>query len=498
MRIPFLPPPGLNSDSTSFAAPGVWNNGSNVRFFHGHPQSLGGETTLQSGAAEVYSAVRKLFAYKVGSTAYLVVARDINTDSSLQIVNTTTWARTNIGPAADLSGTIRYSFAMFGDILMVVPKDDTLYTSTAGATAAAVANAPDNITTMLVTPSRQVMALGCNEEVSATFNGRCIRWSDIEDYTDWTTASSNNAGEYILPGQENIVGAALLGDYIVVWTTGAVWLGQYLGNPGETYRFTRIDGVGLIAQDCWAILHGTVYWMSPDLKFYGYRIGGLPFEIPCPIWNTEVMNADDVASRPYYNALAVRRFGEIWFSIGGVQLAAGKSMVYCVDESAAAQRPVWFTAFSFSAAVDDPVLAGGLNMVDSTSIYTTTNASVNKTLKAFDIQSASGSIPSWSIESSFFYMEEGKRRVQVQKIVDDVLGAYGSSYGLRLTTSDYPNSSATTDTYTIPNTSVGRTDLRTSGKLVAVEFYDSDGTSSFTDPWRMGKPVFEVVLLGNR
>lgn len=272
-----MPPPGLNSNDTIFAAPGTWESGANVRFFQGKPQSLGKERTAATGFANV----RKMLAYNVSGTPHLALAGT----SALYRLNLNTNATTNITPAANWVSSRAYSLDMFGDILLSSPMDGRLFRSTAGAQAVEIINAPDNITKMIVTQSRQIMALGTNEEISTTFNRRCIRWCDIEDYDDWTTLSSNNAGEYILPGQEDIVTGTVLGQYIIVWTTGAIWLGQYLGDPGQTFQFTRIDGVGCASHGSYAIYKGVVYWMDPGLGVWQYSPGAAPVRVPCQISN---------------------------------------------------------------------------------------------------------------------------------------------------------------------------------------------------------------------
>lgn len=501
MRVPVTPPPGVNSDATLFAAPGVWNNGNNVRFYHGQPQSIGGEDSLQSGASETYSRARKLFAFKVGSTVYLAMGRADTAATSagtgtVNLINTTDWTKANIGPSAAMGAVPeRFSFAMFGDILLFAPNGETLYQSVSGGVATAVAAAPDDITAMVVTPSRQVMALGCNEEISTTFNSRCIRWSDIEDYTDWTTASSNNAGEYILPGQENIVGGGILGDYVIIWTTGTLWLAQFIGQPGQTFTFTRIDSTGLIAQDSWAVMHGTVYWMSPEGTFYGYQVGGVPFKVPCPI-GLDAFETSSSGSVSDYSAVAIRRFGEVWFSFG--MNSTVKAFCYCADESANTGRPVWFKVDGFAAAVDDPILADALNMDDTTSIKIYASGSTTFALKAFDKQ-FDGTIPAWNIETSYFYLDEGQRRVQVQKMANDEKGDYGS-YDVRITGKNYPDDGNLSGqvSYTIANdTTTGKKDMRVSGRMIQAKF-SSGGTAGPVDVWRMGKPVFDVAVLGNR
>jgi hypothetical protein len=61
MRIPLDIPPGLVGDDTSFAVAGRWADGSNVRFWRGRPQVVGGWESLTS---ELLTGVcRKVFAW---------------------------------------------------------------------------------------------------------------------------------------------------------------------------------------------------------------------------------------------------------------------------------------------------------------------------------------------------------------------------------------------------------------------------------------------------
>lgn len=276
-RLTPTPPPGINSNETIYALPGVWADGNNVRFFQGKPQALGREQAAAMG----FSNVRKMLAYEVSGTPLLALAGT----AVLYKLNRNTYASTDITPASGWAVAQAYSLDMYGDTLLASPTGGKLFKSVAGAQAAEIVNAPDQITKVLSTPSRQVMALGCNEEISGTFNGRCIRWCDIEDFDDWTTASSNNAGEYIISGQENIVTGCVLGQFIIVWTTGSLWLAQYVGEPRQTYLFTRIAETGCVAHGAYAIHKGTVYWMDPALNVWGYSPGSLPAQIPCPISN---------------------------------------------------------------------------------------------------------------------------------------------------------------------------------------------------------------------
>src|SRR3954467_4258448 len=63
------PPPGINSDDTTFDAQGRWADGNNVRFYNDKPQPIGGWRTLESLAVP---GCRNLFLIEISSTIYVI------------------------------------------------------------------------------------------------------------------------------------------------------------------------------------------------------------------------------------------------------------------------------------------------------------------------------------------------------------------------------------------------------------------------------------------
>jgi hypothetical protein len=97
----------------------------------------------------------------------------------------------------------------------------------------------------------------------------CIRGSNIADYDDWTTTPANNVFEHILEGSGRIVGAAMLGAYVAVWTDTSCYLGQFIGSGGQTYRF-RLKGLGVGELGASKInAAGEVYGLKRVLDFPG-------------------------------------------------------------------------------------------------------------------------------------------------------------------------------------------------------------------------------------
>ena len=154
--------------------------------------------------------------------------------------------------------------------------------------AGALARAAANVTYMLVAPLNggyQTFALGCNEEVSGTFNPLCIRHSSIRNNTQWSTsASGSTAREYILTGGGRIVAGRMCGPCLLVWTGDALFLGTFVGALNQPWRFDRVGrNCGLIGPNAAVVVGQTAFWVSPDRQFYSYALGGQAEPVPCPI-----------------------------------------------------------------------------------------------------------------------------------------------------------------------------------------------------------------------
>lgn len=313
MRIPLDLPPGLNGDDTSFAGSGRWADGSNVRFRLGRPQVIGGWESLV--ATPLTGVCRTAFPW-TDNAAVLNIA--FGTHSKLQL-----WqggALFDITPASGftsgaidgagsagygtgaygtggygLPGTgdyfpLTWSLAAWGQNLLACPRNQTIFawTNSTAAKATALANAPANVTHMLVAPLNggyQVFALGCNEEVSGVFNPLCIRHSSIRNNTEWSTAASGStAREYVLTGGGRIVAGRMAGPVMLVWTSDALFLGTYVGALNQPWRFDRVGrNCGLIGPNAAVVVGQQAFWVSPDRQFYRYVVGGEPEAVACPI-----------------------------------------------------------------------------------------------------------------------------------------------------------------------------------------------------------------------
>lgn len=337
MRAPFSPPAGLYSDDTTAARGGQWVDGSNVRFWNGQAQVIGGWERMTLSA--ITGVTRAVHAW-TNKAALLNAA--FGTHSALQVwldgilytITPTGLAAGQIdgtggagygtggysvGEWSDPSATAYFprtwSLGNFGELLIACPRDGVIYewANVPGVPAVPLANAPAKVTACLVTPKDQVMALGCNEEVSGIFNPVCIRYSSVRNRTEWNTGAATTAREVILPGGGYIVSGRIMGDYLLVWTGHGLHIGTFSANLAQPWAFKRVAGsVGLIGPNAAVVAGNVAYWLGPDLQFYAYALGGSVTPMPCPI--RDDMEANFAASQgDKVVASALSSFGEIRF-----------------------------------------------------------------------------------------------------------------------------------------------------------------------------------------
>ncbi|HEX5184233.1 MAG TPA: hypothetical protein VFW19_13935 [Allosphingosinicella sp.] len=491
--ITFLPPPGLSSDDTTFEDEGKWADGSNVRFRQGKPECIGGWSLLFSGLG---ASITDMIGYVNDGTDYVAYGGGAKLFVGAGI-DSETGVPTDVTPAgfSPDGDVFNWSLAAFGSTLLAVPRLGGLYAMPVPGTAAAiVAAAPVKITCMLVTQERQVLAFGCNEEVSGTFNPACIRGSDLEDYNVWTTLPTNNCFEHVLDDGGTILAAALVGAYVGVWTTSGLWMGQFVGDPSQAYRFDRVDtGVGAVATGAVAVDKGIAYWVGIDLNFYRWEPGAASEMLACPISKDFKANVD-VPTPGVTSSIRVEvnsSFNEIWILYPDKRDATGvncsRYLAYCVDESAAAAAAggmaVWYRGQLARGSMLPP---GPLSQVLGAQTLMGDTAG-----NIYIHEIATAAPDSWFLQSADQYLDNGKTRMMIRGFVPDFEYQTGD-VALTLTMRDRPRATAVAKgPYTIGETDT-KLDFRASGQIAAVRL---DGTSM---TMRLGKPLFDLVPLGGR
>ena len=505
MKIPLDLPPGLYADDTQFATPGVWRSGNWARFVDGRPQTKGGYIT--ANATTLSGVCRGAFAWTDNQATQNIA---FGTHTNLYILKMDTVS--DITPSGLEDGLVdqvdRYGFGeggfgegpfgggpllrtfprtwtfdTFGEWLVANPRGKGVYSwqNDPASIAAAVSNAPANVFCVAVTPQRQLLAFGCSEETSGSFNPMCIRGSDIQDITDWTTSSDNNAFEHILKGGGEIIRGLIVGDYVAVWTDTGLHQGQYLGQPGQTYKFDHIaSDCGLAAPHAVTEHNGIAYWMTPDLQFYSWYPGSLPQRIPCPI-------SDDVESGLTRFQIAkvlaspISQFGEIEWHFPHTGNENSSYVSFSIRETLRTGNPVW----SQGSVVRTAMIDSGPQQYP---VAVNTGGTIFYHENGND---ADGAALSWNIQSSSVYLDEAENRVLVRGMWPDLRGQQGD-VTLTVYSRDWPQASDASETTATITTSTNKNDFMAEGRAFAFKFSGSADPSYA----RLGKPLFDVKKSG--
>jgi hypothetical protein len=502
MRIGLDIPPGIVSDDTTFSSSGRYEDGSNFRFWRGKPQAIGGWLALTPSL--LTGVCRTAFAWADNSAQQNIA---FGTHSALMVH--VGGALFNITPAGLLAGavdgvggpgyggetydtgsygTIRtnfyprtWSLSTYGQSLIANPRLGGIYqwTNSTGAAAAPVANAPAKVAFALVTPERQLIAFGCNEEVSGTFNPLCIRWSDIENITVWTTAANNNAGEHILEGGGRIVAARLFGSGMAVWTDNAAYYGQFVGDPGQTFRFDRVEeNCGLIGPNAVTIVNQTAYWIGPDLQFRFWTLGGTPEIIACPIRSDFADNLAQ-AQGDKIVAASVSKFAEVWWHYPDARDGSENSRYVAMS----AKDGTWFKGkLPRSAAIDAGIVGYPVMVAPTGEIY---HHELGK--------NANGAPLEAYIKTADQYLDEAGRAMMIRGIYPDFEDQAGT-VSLTVHMRRHPQGTITTKGPYPLAAGAGKKDFRVSGVVFSMTF----SLASNPAYARLGKPVLDLRPCGRR
>ena len=189
-------------------------------------------------------------------------------------VSTTAGYRTWNSPAVSSGITFEaanWQLDTFGEILLANKRGRGLYqwfpTSGGDVRAVAVTNAPVSVNTFIVSPNdRHVVCFGCSN-VAGTKEPLLVRWSDQNDYTNWTPSISSTSGENTLTGGTQIVQGIRSRNQIAVLTDHVLYGMRFTGPP-FIFSFSELGtGCGGVSQHGGIDMDGTPVWMGHDNFF---------------------------------------------------------------------------------------------------------------------------------------------------------------------------------------------------------------------------------------
>lgn len=396
---------------------------------------------------------------------------------------------TGVVPAAQTGTPItatNWSLSSWDQTLVACPENGALYawSPSGGYATARVLGTNDapifNRGCFIAQPANILVVYGSTSKRSSTSIGfyqdpLLIRWSDQDNYEDWSLDTTDQVGSVRLPRGSEIIAGIQGPSQGIIWTDIGVWSMQYVGQP-LVFLFNEIaHGCGLIAKHAQAVLSETVYWMG-HRNFFVLGQGGVR-TVPCSVWDAVFQDVDMNAHSKCW-AWPVSAFSEVWFFYPSLQDGTGECSRYAKMKIMENGQVVWDKGvLARSAGIDQSIIDYPLAATSDGVIY----------------QHESGTdgdgapINAW-IESGEVLLNDGTNCLFVDQIRPDMhYGLYGQSEAANMSitltaTNDLTGESmssgalayTTSTTYLTP---------RIRGHRVKVRI-ESNDTGSF---WRMGR-----------
>ena len=275
--------------------------------------------------------------------------------------------------------------------------------------------------------SRFTFAFGTNDYGSSVLNPMLIRWSDQEDYLNWTPAATNQAGSLLLSLGSKIVAVLQARQEILVYTDSSLYSLQYSGPPAVWGSQLLGDNISLAGPNAVALASGIAYWMGVD-KFYKYdgRVQTLRCDLRQFIYND--INLSQAAQ---FFATTNEGFNEVWFFYcSSNSTAIDKYVTYNYAEDVWAYGTMGRTAWLDSGLRNYPVAATySYNIVNHEYGVDDNEGATTKAIYAM-------------ISTSEFDIDDGDRFGFVRRILPDLTfsGSTASNPQVTLTLTPMQNS----------------------------------------------------------
>lgn len=142
---------------------------------------------------------------------------------------------------------------------------------------------PLEVTQLLVSQGdKHLLAFGCTDYATTTFNPLTIRWSNQDEPQNWTPLVTNSAGFLKVPRGSRIIRAIPTRQEIIVFTDATLNSLQFLGTE-QVFGVTELsDNISIASPRACVAVNNVVYWMGND-KFYMYA--GSVSTLPCTLRN---------------------------------------------------------------------------------------------------------------------------------------------------------------------------------------------------------------------
>ena len=413
--------------------------------------------------------------------------------------NALTWStpRTTSNVTIDMR---QWSLNTWGEDLILTQKDGGTYLwdESGGMTdnrATIIANAPTSSTLSIVsTETRHLICMGTETEIgnTATQDKMFIRFSDQENFDQFTANTTNSAGSQRIAGGSEIRCAKAAKGTILIWTDTDLQSMSFIGPP-FIFGFRRLgNDCGAVGLNSAIVIDDIAYWMA-DGQFFRYA--GSVQEIPCSVLNYVF---DDINKNQYAQVYAGQNsdFSEvIWYYCSNSSNQVDRYVIYNYLENSWYFGNLNRTTYIDNSVEFNPLATEYLANSTSNTISQINGLTSGRTLiyKHESGVDADGSALPAFIQSGDGDIADGETFSFINKVIPDFQNMEGNAI-ITLKTRDYPNDSRTSGEAITVNNSTRFYNTRTRGRQSSLRIENTD----VGDNWRFGTIRINIRPDGKR
>lgn len=339
--------------------------------------------------------------------------------------------------------------------------------------ASEITNAPKADILLVSSPDRHLVLFGSVIPGETEINRLCVRWSDQEDFTEWTVTATTTAGYQLLSNGSEILAAKQSSRQIMIWTDTTITAQQYIGPP-FIFGFQPLDYTPAITSRNAAVeVNGTVMWFGAN-SFYIFD--GVARVLPCSVKDV-VFDDYNIDQAEKFFGVVNQEFHEVWWFY--VSAAAAEIDRYVAYDYV---NQLWTYGTLSRTAWEDAGIKETPTAVDADGAYYLHEVGT----------SAAGSNLNAYVESAPFDIGEGDNMMYVRGVIPDARMIGTDTMEITLKGRRYPQGPETVyGPYTIDDLTER---VRTRLRVRQVTFrYESDATDLF---WQGGKPRLDIKPQG--
>jgi len=393
-----------------------------------------------------------------------------------------------------------WSINNWGEDLIITQKDGETYEwdtsgGMSGNRATVVANAPTNSTLSIVsTETRHVVCMGTETTIGSTGtqDKMFIRWSDQENYNQWTPNVTNSAGSQRIAGGSEIRCARPAKGTILVWTDTTMQSMSFIGPP-FIFGFRQLgNDCGAVGLNSAIVIDDVAYWMS-DGQFFRYA--GSVQEIPCPILNHVFDNINKIQYPQVYAAQNSNFSEVIWYYCSSTSDQCDRYVIYNYLENSWYFGNMDRSTYQDNGVEFNPLATEYLSTSNVATISTINGLTQGRSLiyaQESGVNADGAALPAY-IQSGDGDIADGETFSFINKVIPDFQDQTGNTV-ITLSVKDYPNDSATVgETLTVNNTTrFVNTRIRGRQSNIKIE------NTAVGDNWRFGTLRVNIKQDGKR